>query len=126
MLDASFYIAWLDRRDQWHARAAKLESSLPRELVTTDLLAAEVIATLASRGGGNAARTAWQVIGDTAEIEFMDRRSCEAGMDLVISFDGRLSLADATAVVVMRERGMKRILSFDDGFDRLKDIERLS
>lgn len=36
-----------------------------------------------------------------------------------------LSARDALHVAVMREHGIRRVLSFDRGFDRIPDIERL-
>ncbi|NJD19741.1 MAG: type II toxin-antitoxin system VapC family toxin [Gemmatimonadetes bacterium] len=45
--------------------------------------------------------------------------------DLVTS-SGGLSARDALHVAVMRRRGVRRILTFDAGFDALEGIERIS
>lgn len=88
-------------------------------------MAAEVLAIIGSRLGGKAAMAAWQFIDDTAEVVFVERRQWEAALDLVLSRDGRVSMADASAVVLMRESGLRRIASFDEGFDGFGGIVRL-
>jgi predicted nucleic acid-binding protein len=45
--------------------------------------------------------------------------------DLVASSD-RLSARDALHVAVMRRYGVRRILTFDAGFDTVADVERIS
>ena len=124
-IDASFYIALIDDKDQWHRRALALKTDLSSSPVTTNLVAAEVLASIGSRKGGKKALTVWHALEDSGEVVFVTRDQWKPALDLVLVRDGRLSIADACSVVVMLERHLKRIVSFDEGFDSIAGVERL-
>ncbi len=44
----------------------------------------------------------------------------------LVETTSNISARDALHIAVMRSAGVSRILSFDEGFDRFSDIERLS
>lgn len=59
------------------------------------------------------------------EIFSIDRQDLERAKDIVLSSEG-LSARDALHIPIMTRRGIKRIFSFDTGFDNFPGIERLT
>ncbi len=59
------------------------------------------------------------------EVYSIQLSDTERARDLVLS-KRRLSLRDAIHVAVMERNGVKRILSFDSGFDSLSGLTRIS
>lgn len=59
------------------------------------------------------------------EILPIDRPTMERAKQIVLGYH-QLSARDAVHVAVMEQHGIKQILSFDTGFDRLPGISRLS
>ncbi|GBE55520.1 hypothetical protein BMS3Bbin15_01696 [archaeon BMS3Bbin15] len=45
-------------------------------------------------------------------------------MNIFLKYDGTLSVADATTIFVMNLQNIKSILSFDNDFDKVKNIAR--
>jgi predicted nucleic acid-binding protein len=124
--DSSLFVALADKKDQWHNDAVRLGPSVTKGTVVSDLVVAESVTIIGSRGGGRAAATLYEFFRDSCDIEFVDRRRLEAAMRHHLMFDGRLSVADCASVVIMTERKLRRIVSFDKDFDRVKGIERAS
>ncbi|MGI0070473.1 MAG: type II toxin-antitoxin system VapC family toxin [Thermoplasmata archaeon] len=124
--DSSFFVGLTDSRDQWHARAASLLSSLPPDITVSDLIVAESVSIIGARAGGKAAQHLYRYFRDSCEVEYVDRDVLAASMDVHLKFDGRLSVADCTSIVIMSHRRISRVLSFDSDFDRVKGILRLS
>ena len=120
--DSSALIAGCDPTDADHARAARAwwDAKAARErVVTTNLVFAETVTYVRRRVGWSASRT----LGDSllrsrgVEIAVVDRERFEAGWrELLRSGDPTLSLCDAVSFVVMRERGIRRALTFDRHF----------
>jgi predicted nucleic acid-binding protein len=124
--DSSFFVGLADTRDQWHRRALRLERSLLKGFVVSDLVVAESVTIIGSRGGGQAASELYEFFRDSCEIEFVDEGLLAQAMALVLRFDGKLSVADGASVAIMGRREIPRIVSFDSDFDRIKGIERIS
>ena len=59
------------------------------------------------------------------EVFSVDRRDVERAKDIVLSPE-RLSARDALHLAVMARHGIKRIISFDTGFDGVPGIARLT
>lgn len=124
--DASFFVALLNERDQWNLKATAL---LPMARARAPLRVhaigvAEVIAVVGSAGGGKAARIAYEAIRDTASIHVPTLEEMDAAMELVVRYDGTLSLSDALFLLLMHREDATEILSFDRGFDG-KGVQRI-
>ena len=65
------------------------------------------------------------VTGIVDEVFPIDRQDVERARDIVLSSEG-LSARDALHIAVMARHGIKRILSFDTGFDSFPGIDRLT
>jgi predicted nucleic acid-binding protein len=119
-VDASFLVALLDARDQWHKAAKRAAPRLMRKRPwrTHGLALGEVVAVIGARAGGRAARDAYDCIRDTMDVWIPALADLDAAMRHVARFDGALSLSDALFVQAMAQEGDAAILSFDSDFDK--------
>jgi predicted nucleic acid-binding protein len=46
-------------------------------------------------------------------------------MEIFLKYGGKLSVADSVSIAIMKRRGIKKIISFDSDFDRVKGISRI-
>ncbi len=123
--DSSFFVGLADRRDQWHDQAARLGGSLPKGLVVSELVVAESVTIIGSRGGGRSGSALFEFFRDFCKVEFVDQSTLNEAMELHRRFDGKLSVADCASVAIMGRRKITRIVSFDSDFDRVKGIDRI-
>ena len=98
-----------------------------RQRLVTD---AEVLQEVLHRYVAIARRDAIQpafdaLLGIVDEVLTVDRRAVERARQIVLEYQ-RLSARDAIHLAIMEQHGIKRILSFDAGFDGLPGITRLS
>lgn len=119
-LDASFLVALMDDRDQWHEKARNAAPRLMRHRPwrTHALVLGEVIAVIGSRAGGRSARDAYESMRDTLEIDLPSWEDLDAAMPLVVQFDGALSLSNALLVREAHQENDAAIVSFDSDFDK--------
>jgi len=125
-VDSSYFIAVANREDRWHGHAKRLTPRLEREdLLTTDLVLSEAVTGVGSVLGGKAGKETYDVIADNCSIEVATRDRCASAITTFLQYDGTLSFADAVSLVVMQERTIQKIASFDADFDRVRGIDRL-
>lgn len=124
--DTSFFVGLVDAKDQWHERAVRIERTLPKRVVVSDLVVAESVTIIGSRGGGRVAKTLYEHFRDSCDIEFVDQGLLDEAMGLHLGFNGKLSVADCASITIMGRRRIGRIISFDSDFDRVKGIERIA
>lgn len=126
-LDTSFLLALHIKTDQMQPRALELAPDLKGETTVISSHNLEEVATfIAHRGGaGMAAKVARSIL-DSEETELVipDREQLESALALLEKHEG-LSLCDVLAVIIMKEKGIRRIASFDKDFDRFPGIRRL-
>ncbi len=105
--------------DHWHDRAVALVPFVERHgpVATHALVVAEVVALLGARGGGKAARTGCAMIHDAARVRVPTAVDLDAAMDIVVRYDGGLSLCDALSLHYVADEDVRDILSFDADFD---------
>ena len=124
-LDSSYLIALADRRDQWHRKAMKLKDKLDRKMIISDLVMSETVTVIGKRAGGKAGRKLYDFFTDSCEVVYADERLLAESMETFLKYDGKLSLADALSVVIMKRKKMAKIASFDSDFDRVRGINRV-
>jgi predicted nucleic acid-binding protein len=121
-VDSSGIIAAFDRRDAGHEVAAKAWKRLAQgrqALLTTQLVLAEVVTHLRRRASWEASRRVGEALLSSRGIETVgldDDQLQAAWREFVRNPDPKLSLCDAASFVLMRERGIKRALTFDRHF----------
>jgi predicted nucleic acid-binding protein len=115
--DASYLIGLSDPKDQWHSVALGIHDRIGRKnpLRIHALAVAEVVTRLTKTVGVGKAEEAYFVIKDTMEIHYPFEQDLDDAMDIVVKYEGRLSLSDSLFVHLMEKKDI--VLSFDSGFD---------
>ncbi len=123
--DSSFFIGLVDKKDKWHDMALAVSEEINEEMMVSDLVISESVTSIGSRSGGKAGRKLYEFFVDNCHIEYVDEGILREGMEMFLTYDGKLSLPDSVSVVMMRRKGISRILSFDSDFDRVDGVKRV-
>lgn len=124
-VNASYIIALVVEKDQWHERALELLSEISgREKIITEAMIIESLNLIGSCLGGKVGHKIFRYISDNYTV-FKSDTLIEESMHYFLKYDGTLSLADCTAVHAMNELEITEILSFDDDFDKVDGIVRV-
>ena len=124
-VDASFIIALVIEKDQWHERALELLPKLKSEdKYITEAMIIESLNLIGSCLGGKVGYSIFKYINDNFTI-YRSETLIDESMHYFLKYDGTLSLADCTAINTMKELEITEILSFDDDFDKVKGIVRI-
>ncbi len=123
--DSSFFIAIAREKDRWHKDALKLAEKIKEPLLISELIISESITMVGSFEGGKAGKTLYEYFQDNCRIEFINEEVLEKAMGTFLTYDGSISLADASSIAIMKEHGIKKIISFDSDFDKVHDIDRI-
>ena len=125
-VDSSFIIAMVVEKDQWHKQALpKIDKLTKEEKVITEAMILESINMIGKCKGGKIGRTIFKYIEDNYRI-YKSSDFLKRSMEEFIKYDGTLSLADCTAIITMNDLGIYEIFSFDDHFDKVNGIVRVS
>ena len=125
-MDASYIIALIVEKDQWHEDAIKLLPKLKSEdKMITEAMIIESLNLIGSCQGGKVGYLTFKYIKDNFTI-FKSDTMLEESLRYYLKYDGKLSLADCTAIHAMKENMIYEILSFDDDFDKVDGIIRVN
>lgn len=131
LVDANVLIAARLARDQNHDRATVLTDAfdtgeLPTGVVTDGVLA-EVMNYLTARATHTVAVETIDALVESNgfEVVFTPKRDFDTGRSVFRTFE-ELSLTDARIVATMRRLDAEYLYTFDDGFDAVDDITRLT
>ena len=125
-VDSSFFIALVDRKDQWHPAAKAILPVLANEtILISDLIIAESVSIIGRRSGGKAGEQLYNYFMDNCDLVVMDEKILKGGMSVFLRYDGTLSVSDAVSVFIMKKKNINRILSFDSDFDKVEGIARI-
>lgn len=126
-IDSSFFIALVDRKDQWHHLAKNLIPFLTHEtIVISDLIIVESVSIIGRRSGGKAGEHLYHYFIDNCNIVITDEKTLKGGMYEFLKYDGNLSVSDAVSVFIMNKKKIERIISFDSDFDIVPGIIRIN
>lgn len=124
-VDASYLIALIVEKDQWHDDTVRLLEKLRSEdKIITEAMIIESLNLIGSCHGGKVGYMTFKYIKDNFTI-FKSDSLLEESLRYYLKFDGTLSLADCTAIHTMKENEVHEILSFDDDFDKVDGIVRV-
>lgn len=124
--DSSFFIALVDRKDQWHPAAKALLPVLADEtFLISDLIIAESVTIIGRRSGGKAGEQLYHYFMDNCERVGTDEKMLNGSMQVFLRYDGTLSVSDSLSVFIMKREKINRIISFDADFDKVGGIVRL-
>ena len=127
IVDSSYFIGLVDKRDQWHKNALALKKYFEsEEVVITDLIVSEVLTEIGQRKGGKEGHLIYQFFKDNCKIIYSTEQDFESAEKIYLNFDGKLSISDSLAVHYIYEMAINKIISFDSDFDKIKNITRIS
>ena len=127
-IDTSAFLAILNANDRFHPKARETWSELLNSeatLFTSNYILLETSALLQHRFGIDALRLFEGDLLPVFEIYWVDQPIHEHGMSALLAANRRdLSLVDCTSFEIMRQRGLKKVFTFDphfreQGFDLL-------
>lgn len=139
VVDTNWLVALVDGRDKWHTRAREIAGVLAAQqaqLVYLDCVLNETISVLARRAeeqkrleelAGLLEKTRRQV--PEASIVWASletRRLYGEIMEWVQRTRGALNFHDALIALLCREWGIKTVVSFDEDFDQIVWLTRIS
>ena len=132
LVDTGILVGALNRRDSLHAPALAIvraidDGKLGRAIVT-DFVLAETLNYVNRKVDGDLARETLRRLLDSAHfvIERTPDTVWNKARDVVFPRYGHLSFTDALVVAHLSQRGLRRLFSFDSGFDAVRGIERLA
>lgn len=131
VVDANVLIAARLSRDQDHDRGRAIVNAfdsdeLPTAYVPSDVLE-EVVNYLQARSTHDVAEETLDAVIESRGFELVHtpKRDFDAGRSVFRTYD-HLSLTDAVIVASMERRDLEYVYSFDDGFDGVDSVTRLS
>ena len=125
-VDSSYFIAIVDKKDQWHKKALKLSDYFKnKSVVVSSFIISEVITEIGKRSGGKVGYNLYNYFEDSCDIVHIDKDLLAESMEVFLKYDGTLSLADASSIVVMDMLIIKEIVSFDSDFDKVSHVCRI-
>ena len=124
-VDANFIIAIASSVDQWHDRAVKLLPKVKKEeRIISEPIISEIITLVGKFHGAKAAINVYNYIKDTHLI-YKNEKLFDETIVNYLKYDSTLSFADSTAITIMKELDIQKIVSFDKDFDRVDGIVRI-
>ena len=119
-IDTSAFLALIDSRDLFNARAKKCWGDLipgDETFVTNNYVITESIALIQNRVGIPAIRILQEDFLPGIQIEWIDEEQHGAALEYMLVANRRnLSLADCSSFATMRRLGIKTVFTFDEHF----------
>ena len=125
-VDSGVFIALFRTNDEQHQRAKELLGAESGEKLVCPIPVLQEVAERIRRLDGN--RKASEVVNTmlNAGLSIEAPRDAElSGAAKIMSKYAQLSYCDAVLCAMMRERRVKRVLSFDSDFDVVADLARV-
>ncbi len=139
VVDTNWLVALVDSRDKWHTRAHEIARTLAAQqaqLVYLDCVLNETISVLARRAEeqkrvGELASLLESTCGQVPETQIVwasleTRRLYAEIVELVQRTQGALNFHDALIALLCREWRITTLVSFDEDFDRITWLTRIS
>ena len=121
--DTSYWVALIDPKDKWHAKAVELSQSFAGVLlITTDEVLSEVLTFFSGYGPyirESVAQIVFSVLTNTSYVEVIEqsRESFLSGLALYEKrLDKAYSLTDCVSMQLMRADGISEVLTSDKHF----------
>ena len=124
--DSSFFIALVNKNDQWHENIHTILPQIDKEKkLTSNLVLSESVTLLGSLNGGKTGVLIYEYIIDNYEVAYADKVLTGNSMEKFLKYDGTLSLADCVSLEIMNLHNVDKIVSFDSDFDKVKFLNRI-
>jgi len=129
-VDSGVWIGAFNKKDKHHKVASKIIRHLLDDLsdkaYISDYVFDEVTTYMKKKINPEASILVAEAMLDSQNIEiiFMNEKIFNASYHIFKMYD-RLSFTDASIVVIMKNRKIQFLYSFDSGFNSVKEIQRL-
>ena len=127
-LDANYIIALFIKEHEFHERANEINTiTAKKEKVISRLVIAEVITVLNMKikASNKIKKRVYEQLNNNFDI-IEDHYFYDKAFENLLKYDEKdLSLFDCVYMSLMRELGIKKIVSFDKHFDRKEGITRI-
>ncbi len=129
-IDSGIWIGAKLKRDRWHDQSVSvINKFLNKEIkivYVTDYIVLESVNFLLRKAGFETALGTLNLfmVHERIKIVNVDGGLFERSCEIFAKYPG-LSITDASIVAAMEKIGVKKLYSFDGGFDRIGWIERL-
>lgn len=125
-IDASFFIAAINKQDQWHEKAGEILPIIKKEeKLTSELILSESVTLVGSLFGGKKGLNLFNYILDNHQVHYVDKEMTFNAMETFLRYDGTLSFADSVSIEMMRNLKIDEIVSFDSDFDKVDGVIRI-
>ncbi len=119
LVDTSAFYSLIHAEDQNHEQVREAFDGVTEPLLTTSYVISETMGLLQRRLGWNSVHTFVTDLLPHVQAVWIGAAQHNAGWELMRSHPVRhLTIVDATAMAVMRERGLRRCLTLDGEFGR--------
>ena len=118
-VDTSFVLALVNERDQYHNQAQKLSFKFEQSLLVTTVAVLLEIGNAMASGFRREANALISLLRNSNRVDVveLDARLLEKALQLYEKYDDETwGLVDCISFVVMQERGLTNVLTFDGDF----------
>ena len=118
-VDTSFVLALINERDQYHDQAQKLSFKFEQSLLVTTVAVLLEIGNALASGFRREANALISLLRNSNRVEVvdLDLKLFEKALQLYEKYDDKTwGLVDCISFVVMQERGLTNVLTFDGDF----------
>ena len=136
ILDAGFLVAYFDKNDTWHQEAVKLARKEDIAGVVLDCVLNEVFSVLCRRSEQKGKSEHFGALVDSINGEISQKKIVWAYtkiryyyhkiLSLMKEHQGKLNFHDCLIALIAQEKNIEKIISFDQDFDNISWLERIS
>ena len=118
-VDTSFVLALINERDQYHKHAEALSFKFEESSLITTVAVLLEIGNALAKDFRQEANTVIRLLRDSARVDVVqiDERLLEKALEIYEKYDDKTwGLVDCVSFIVMGERGLTEVLTFDIDF----------
>lgn len=128
-LDSSFLIAYAIKTDDNNEKAVKLSENgiFDNECYVSNLIINEIVTVSGMKGNIEKAINIYDTLKDECTIinEYENKTFNDNVLTHYKDYNTKLSFTDCAIIEIMREHNITELVSFDKGFDKSKNINRI-
>jgi len=137
VIDSNFLVAAIDPKDNWHAKAQEIDSSIPASVIRifSDIVVIESINVLARRSEERKQKKSFLSLASSLQsiipqdkITWLTPLIPERYLsifEMIAAYNGNLNFHDCLLTLWMQENNIQHIASFDADFDSVPNLKRI-
>lgn len=126
-LDSSFLIAFFLRNNANYDRASAIFESIDGDtFLISHHVISEVVTMIGRKIDSKAAVEVYDFLIYSCKVSKESSKDYNKAIELFSKYGGELSFVDCLSIAIMKSKNVSKIVSFDDRFDKVLDIERIS